>query len=45
VQEAGEVEVNFIPTHLQDADVLTKAPTTTLHRKAVERLGLNLGQL
>ena len=42
LQEAGEISVEFVRTALQDADVLTKALSVTLHRSSVERLGLNL---
>jgi hypothetical protein len=44
VQEAGEVEVHFVRTNLQDADVLTKALLVVQHRAAVERLGVCLDQ-
>lgn len=44
LQEAGEVEVRFINTNLQDADILTKALSATAHKQAVERLGLYLNQ-
>jgi hypothetical protein len=44
VQEAGEVEVHFVGTAMQDADVLTKALSVGVHKAAVERLGLDLGQ-
>lgn len=39
-QEAGEVQVSFVPTNRQDADALTKALSTTLHKSAMERLGM-----
>jgi hypothetical protein len=40
VQEAGEVQVVFIKTALQDADLLTKALPVAAHQAACERLGL-----
>jgi len=42
VQEAGEVEVAFVRTALQDADVLTKALAVRVHLQAVGRLGMVL---
>lgn len=42
LQEAGEVEVKYVRTALQDADVFTKALTVNKHKEAVERLGLFL---
>jgi hypothetical protein len=40
VQEAGHVEVHYVRTALQDADVLTKALPARVHLQAVGRLGL-----
>lgn len=40
VQEAGEVQVDFVKTALQDADLLTKALPSAVHQAASERLGL-----
>ena len=42
LQEEGEVEVHFVRTALQDADLLTKALPTTQHLSAEGRLGLLL---
>ena len=42
VQEAGEVQVEFVRSNLQDADLLTKALSVANHLQATTRLGLDL---
>ena len=40
LQEAGELEVEYVKTALQDADILTKALSASLHKTACARIGL-----
>lgn len=42
LQANGEVEVQFVRTAMQDADVLTKALPVTPHYSAMGRLGLHI---
>ena len=42
LHESGQIVVEFVRTALQDADVLTKALSVSLHKTTVERLGLYL---
>jgi len=44
VQEAGDTQVRFVNSGMQDADVLTKALTVRVHCQAAGRLGLDLSK-
>ena len=44
VQEAGDTEVVFVRTEMQDADILTKALAVRVHLGASCRLGMDLSK-
>jgi len=44
VQEAGDTQVCFVNSGMQDADILTKALTVRVHCQAAGRLGLDLSK-